>query len=260
MKSYRISHYRILEKLGAGGMGEVYKAYDETLDRPVALKILPPDLVGDEDRLRRFVQEAKSASKLNYPHIITIYEIGEAKSEVAEAHAVESNRKPKETEAGPLVSLAHETSIHYIAMEYIEGETLHAKIYGDESRLSKSLEYLLQVADGLAKAHAAGIVHRDLKPNNIMINKDGFAKILDFGLAKLVETAKELMKPPEGELAGAATVLMDTVNRALSWGRSGICRLSKPKAKRSITNQIFLLLVASSMKLPRAIGLSKAIH
>ena len=184
MNSYRISHYTILAKLGAGGMGEVYKAHDTILDRPVALKILPLELVEDADRLQRFIQEAKSASALNHPHIITIYEVGAARAEVIEARS-----KAKDTNAptGDLVSVARETPIQYIAMEFIEGETLTAKIHRDQSNLRKLLEYLVQTADGLTKAHAAGIVHRDLKPDNVMINGDGYAKILDFGLAKLVE-------------------------------------------------------------------------
>ncbi|HTG91400.1 MAG TPA: serine/threonine-protein kinase [Pyrinomonadaceae bacterium] len=184
MNAYRISHYTILAKLGAGGMGEVYKAHDTILDRPVALKILPLELVENADRLRRFIQEAKSASALNHPHIITIYEVGEAKAEFVEA---KPDAKDTNAPTGELVSVARETPIHYIAMEYIEGETLTAKIHRDQTGLRKSLEYLAQTADGLTKAHAAGIVHRDLKPDNIMINGDGYAKILDFGLAKLVE-------------------------------------------------------------------------
>jgi serine/threonine protein kinase len=184
MNAYRISHYTILAKLGAGGMGEVYKAHDTTLDRPVALKILPLELMKDADRLRRFIQEAKSASALNHPHIITIYEVGEARAESVEA---KPETKKIDAQTGPLVSLARETPIQYIAMEFIEGETLTAKIQRNQTGLRKLLEYLVQTADGLTKAHAAGIVHRDLKPDNVMINGDGFAKILDFGLAKLVE-------------------------------------------------------------------------
>jgi serine/threonine protein kinase len=184
MNAYRISHYTILAKLGAGGMGEVYKAHDTILDRPVALKILPLELVENADRLRRFIQEAKSASALNHPHIITIYEVGEAKAEFIEARP---EAKDTNDATGDLVSVARETPIHYIAMEFIEGETLTARIHRDQTNLRKLLEYLVQTADGLTKAHAAGIVHRDLKPDNVMINGDGYAKILDFGLAKLVE-------------------------------------------------------------------------
>ena len=150
-----ISHYRIIAPLGAGGMGEVYKAQDTTLDRTVALKILPPDVVKNDERVRRFVQEAKSASSLNHPNIITIHEIGRS------------------------------DEIHYIAMELVDGVTLKRKIHAADSDLRTLLSYLAQAADGLAKAHAAGIIHRDLKPENVMITRDGFAKVLDFGLAKL---------------------------------------------------------------------------
>ena len=184
MNAYRISHYTILAKLGAGGMGEVYKAHDTILDRPVALKILPLELAENADRLRRFIQEAKSASALNHPHIITIYEVGEARAEFVEA---KPGAKDTSASTGDLVSVARETPIQYIAMEFIEGETLTAKIHRDQNNLRKLLEYLVQTADGLTKAHAAGIVHRDLKPDNVMITGDGYAKILDFGLAKLVE-------------------------------------------------------------------------
>jgi serine/threonine protein kinase len=208
VNSYWISHYSILEKLGAGGMGEVYKAHDTTLDRPVALKILPPNLVADQDRLRRFVQEAKSASALNHPHIITIYEIGEAKPQTTDRTTSGPEGRASGGEPGAFLSLASETPIHYIAMEYIEGETLHHKIHRSKATLRKLLEYLVQAADGLAKAHAAGIIHRDLKPDNIMINKDGYSKVLDFGLAKLIEPIREQAQPAQGDLEEAATALM----------------------------------------------------
>ena len=155
-KNKLIAHYRILELLGAGGMGAVYKAHDEKLDRIVALKLLPPDAVSNEDRRRRFLQEARAASALNHPHILTIYEIGEVDS------------KP------------------YIAMEYIQGQTLRQKIAARSLSISTALEIAIQVAEGLSKAHEHGIVHRDLKPENLMITRDGYAKILDFGLAKLI--------------------------------------------------------------------------
>jgi len=200
MNAYRISHYTILAKLGAGGMGEVYKAHDTILDRPVALKILPLELVENADRLRRFIQEAKSASALNHPHIITIYEVGEARAEVVEARP---EAKHTNAPTGDLVSVARETPIQYIAMEFIEGETLTAKIHRDQTNLRKLLEYLVQTADGLTKAHAAGIVHRDLKPDNVMINGDGYAKILDFGLAKLVEPPPANTEQDSDEVATA---------------------------------------------------------
>jgi serine/threonine protein kinase/Tol biopolymer transport system component len=164
-----ISHYRIISPLGEGGMGEVYLARDETLERSVALKVLPPELIKNEERLRRFVQEAKSASSLSHPHIVTIYEIGEA--EVRPGDDGEPSG----------------ASIHFIAMELISGATLKEKIHGEKTDLRTLLRYLAQAAEGLAKAHSAGIVHRDLKPENIMISRDGYAKVLDFGLAKLTE-------------------------------------------------------------------------
>src|SRR6185503_5154046 len=160
----QIAHYRIVGPLGAGGMGEVYLAQDQTLERNVALKILPPELVRSEDRVRRFVREAKSASSLNHPNIITIYEIGEDRV-----------RTPEGEGAGAAESGS--TSVHFISMELVSGETLTTKIHHDKTDLRTLLGYLAQAAEGLAKAHAAGIVHRDLKPGNIMVSKDGFAKV-----------------------------------------------------------------------------------
>src|ERR1051325_6966164 len=138
-------------------MGEVYLAEDTRLHRNVALKILPPDLAANKDRMRRFEQEATAAAALNHPNVAHIYEIGES------------------------------DGVNFIAMEFIDGVTLRAKIHQEETDLRRLLRYLQHVAEGLAKAHAAGIVHRDLKPDNIMITRDGYAKILDFGLAKLLE-------------------------------------------------------------------------
>ena len=154
-----LSHYRIVSKIGAGGMGEVYLAEDTKLNRKVALKILPPEFSADKERMRRFVQEAQAAAALNHPHIAHVYEISEA------------------------------DSTHFIAMEFVDGTTLRDMIHRERTELKRILKYLTQVAEGLAKAHAAGIVHRDLKPENIMVSRDGYAKILDFGLAKLVGPA-----------------------------------------------------------------------
>jgi Tol biopolymer transport system component len=151
-------------------MGEVYLAKDETLERNVALKVLPPELVRSEERIRRFVLEAKSASSLNHPHIVTIYEVGEDA-----VHGADGD------ETGE--------TVHYIAMELVSGKTLGALIHQEKTDLRTLLGYLAQAAEGLAKAHAAGIVHRDLKPGNIMVTTDGYAKVLDFGLAKLTERA-----------------------------------------------------------------------
>jgi eukaryotic-like serine/threonine-protein kinase len=150
-----ISHYRIISKIGAGGMGEVYLAEDTRLDRKAALKILPPDFAQDSERMRRFVQEAKAASALNHPNIITIYEIGESEG------------------------------THYIAMEFIEGETLQTNLKNQSLDLKSTLETAVQVVSALDAAHRAGIVHRDIKPENVMIRADGLVKILDFGIAKL---------------------------------------------------------------------------
>lgn len=159
----RVSRFTILRPLGAGGMGEVYEAKDDALDRSVAVKILPPDLVASPDRLRRFTQEAKSASGLSHPHIVAIHEIGESKLH------------------------ADGRSVHFIAMELVSGVTLREKMRGGQTPMKNVLRWMSQVADALAKAHAAGIVHRDLKPDNVMISNDGWAKVLDFGLAKLTQ-------------------------------------------------------------------------
>src|SRR5262245_31490990 len=164
-----ISHYRVVGPLGAGGMGEVYRATDQSLERDVALKVLPPALVQSEERVRRFTLEARSASTLNHPHIVTIYEIGE-------------DRVRGDGAAEPSSG-----SLHYIAMELVSGTTLAAKIHEERADLKALLGWLAQAAEGVAKAHAAGIVHRDLKPGNIMVSSDGYAKVLDFGLAKLTE-------------------------------------------------------------------------
>jgi serine/threonine-protein kinase len=153
----RLGRYVIRSKIGAGGMGEVYLAEDTQLQRKVAVKILPAEIASHKDRMRRFVQEAQAAAALNHPNIAHIYEIGET------------------------------DGLNFIAMEFVDGHTLGELIHGSQTDLRKLLRYLQHVAEGLWKAHAAGIVHRDLKPDNIMITRDGHAKILDFGLAKLIE-------------------------------------------------------------------------
>src|SRR4026209_1681 len=146
-----IAHYRIMEPIGAGGMGAVYKAYDTKLQRVVALKLPPSEYISQQDRRRRFFQEARAASALNHPHILTVYEVGE------------DDGKP------------------YIAMEYLEGETLRQKIKSGSLDLKASLYISIQISEGLGKAHEVGIIHRDLKPENLMIRRDGYAKILRFG-------------------------------------------------------------------------------
>jgi Tol biopolymer transport system component/predicted Ser/Thr protein kinase len=156
----RLLHYEVLEKLGEGGMGVVYKARDTRLDRFVALKVLPPEKVSDPDRKRRFIQEAKAASALNHPSIITIHDID------------------------------HVDGTDFIGMEYVAGKTLSELIPRKGMRLNEVLKYSVQIADALAAAHAAGIVHRDLKPANVMVTQNGLVKVLDFGLAKLTERAE----------------------------------------------------------------------
>ena len=154
----RLGRYEIRSQLGAGGMGEVYLAQDTKLDRKVALKILPPKLAEDKDRMSRFVREAKFASALNHPNIITIHEVGEI------------------------------DGTYFIATEFIEGETLKTRLQRESPSLKSILEIALQVASALDVAHRAGIVHRDIKPDNIMVRHDGIVKVLDFGLVKLTAT------------------------------------------------------------------------
>jgi eukaryotic-like serine/threonine-protein kinase len=174
-----LSHYNIVSKLGAGGMGEVYLAQDMKLDRKVALKILPSDWASNPDRMRRFVQEAKAAAALNHPNIAHIYEIGSSSATQGSGPVVKEGSDPSSVITGNVV--------HFIAMEFIDGQTLRKKIHQERTELRKLLRFLQHAAEGLARAHAAGIVHRDLKPDNIMVTRDGHAKILDFGLAKLIE-------------------------------------------------------------------------
>jgi hypothetical protein len=198
-----VARYRLLSLLGAGGMGEVYLARDEALGRSVALKILPPELVRNEERVRRFVQEAKAASSLSHPHIVAIHEIGEA--EVRPERGAEDAAGAS---AGPA------THVHFIAMELVSGRTLRDLIHKDRTDLQTLVRHLAQAAEGLAKAHAAGIVHRDLKPENIMVSSDGYAKVLDFGLAKLTEAgggADLTTAPTELARTTAAGVILGTV-------------------------------------------------
>src|SRR5438128_351192 len=154
-----IGHYRISESIGAGGMGEVYLATDITAGRKAALKLLPLRFTGDAERLRRFQQEAHAVVGLNHPNILTVYEVGE------------------------------DHSTHYIASELIEGETLRQRLMRGPMQLSEAVDVAVQVASALAAAHQAGIVHRDIKPENIMLRPDGYVKVLDFGIAKLAESA-----------------------------------------------------------------------
>ncbi len=171
-----LGHYRIDSKLGEGGMGVVYRAFDTHLDRAVAIKVLRPDATASPDRKRRFVLEAKSASALNHPGIIHIYDIDTA-----------------DLPEGP---------IEFIAMEFVPGKTLDQCIGRSGLSLKDTLKFGIQIADALARAHAAGIVHRDLKPGNIIVGDDGRVKLLDFGLAKLTEKSEG---DPDGLTATMAT-------------------------------------------------------
>src|ERR1041385_8328339 len=169
MELESISRYKILEKLGSGGMGDVYLAEDTKLGRKVALKLLAQELTQNRDRLSRFDQEAFAASGLNHPNILTIYELGD--------------------EAGR----------HFIATEYIEGQTLRKRLHTTPMEIVEVLDVAIQVAGALEEAHAAGIIHRDIKPENIMIRRNGHVKVLDFGLAKLTER-------PESDLTDTEAV------------------------------------------------------
>src|SRR6266480_3472485 len=154
-----IGHYKISEPIGTGGMGEVYLATDVIAGRKAALKLLPLRFTGDTGRLNRFQHEAHAVVALNHPNILTVYEIGE------------------------------DHSIHYIASELIEGETLRQRLMRGRIELSEAVEIAIQVASALAAAHEAGIVHRDINPGNIMLRPDGYVKVVDFGIAKLAESA-----------------------------------------------------------------------
>lgn len=154
----RLGPYEILSAIGAGGMGEVYRARDIRLDRTVALKVLPQHLSGNAERRQRFEREARIISKLNHPYICVLHDIG------------------------------HEGGTDFLVMEYLEGESLAERLRRGALPLAEVLRYAIQIVDGLAKAHQHGVVHRDLKPGNIIITGDGLVKVLDFGLATVRET------------------------------------------------------------------------
>ena len=180
----QIGHYQVLSSIGRGGMGEVFLAQDTALGRKVALKLLRSDFTRNEERLRRFRQEARAASALNHPNILTIHEIGQ------------------------------DGSLHFMATEYVEGETLRQRIASARMKLGEGLDVAVQVAGALAAAHQVGIVHRDIKPENIMVRRDGYAKILDFGLAKLMErapTSSDSGWPSLGKVETNPGVVMGTV-------------------------------------------------
>src|SRR5688500_2789472 len=178
MQDSKISHYRILEKLGAGGMGEVYLAEDIKLGRKVAIKVLSKEFTTNRDRLNRFEQEACSASALNHPNILTIHEVGE------------------------------DNGSHFIATEYIDGKTLRSHMAGTALEAREFLVIPVQVARAIEEAYGAGIVHVDIKPDNIMVRRNGYVKVLDFGLAKLTEDATD-RTPSDGEASTRVLVQTD---------------------------------------------------
>ncbi len=198
----KLGRYEIRSKIGEGGMGEVYLAEDTQLHRKVALKILTAEFAAHSDRMRRFKQEAMAAAALNHPNIAHIYEVGD------------------------------DQAVHFIAMEFVDGITLRQLIHEPKAELSKLLRHLQHVAEGLAKAHAAGIVHRDLKPDNMMVTRDGHAKILDFGLAKLLEPAK-LSGSGSSELATAIMPQHSTPGAVM-----GTVGYMSPEQAQGKTNEI----------------------
>src|SRR5262245_26356023 len=177
----RVGPYEIRSLLGAGGMGEVFLAHDNRLGREVAIKILPADVAGDADRLRRFEVEARSASQLNHPNILTVYDVGS------------ENGQP------------------YVVTERLEGQTLRDRVSRGPLSEREALELAGQIARGLAAAHGRGIVHRDLKPENVFLTRDGHAKILDYGLAKVSDAAASSQTTVATAYATEPGVIVGTV-------------------------------------------------
>ena len=216
-----IRRFDITRLIARGGMGEVYLAKDAVLGRDLALKILRQDVTRDSDRLERFVLEARAASALNHPHLIAIYDIGE------------SSPKRNGSPVGPPVL--------YIAMELVAGETLRSSLEGKRLGLERTIEFLAQVADALDAAHAAGVTHRDLKPENLMIAEGGYAKVLDFGIAKL---RADLMQGRRRGTSGTDA----PPTAAGSSAHSATCRPSRCRASPPITARTCFRLDASCTK------------
>jgi eukaryotic-like serine/threonine-protein kinase len=189
--------YEILSPLGKGGMGEVYLAEDTRLKRKVALKVLPHEFTSDSERLRRFEQEALTTSALNHPNIITIHEIGTI------------------------------NSTHYITTEFIEGETVRDRVHREKLSLISALDIMIQATSALAAAHEAGIIHRDIKPENIMLRRDGYVKVLDFGIAKLAEKAVSTVTDTE-----APTLVQSTTNTGIVIGTASYMSPEQARGER----------------------------
>src|SRR5438067_11549158 len=191
----RLGPYEIVAPLGAGGMGEVYRAKDPRLGREVAVKVLPASLPNDPDRLRRFEQEARAAGLLNHPNITAVFDIG-----------------------------SHDGA-PYVVSELLEGETLRAELAGDRLAPRKAIDYAIQLAHGLAAAHEKGIVHRDLKPENVFVTRDGRVKILDFGLAKLI-------RPRSGEVDTEAATMHGHTDPGVVLGTVGYMSPEQVRGQR----------------------------
>ncbi len=213
----RLGPYEILSAIGAGGMGEVYKARDTRLDRIVAIKVLPTHLADRAELRERFEREAKTIASLNHPHICTLYDTG------------------------------HQDDIDFLVMEYIEGETLAQRLQRGALPIQQVLQFAIEIADALDKAHRKGITHRDLKPGNIMLTKSG-TKLLDFGLAKLKQEAAPAT--PESQLPTMQKAESQAKER--SWARCNTWRRSKSKPRKWTRARIFLRSARWSTKWPRA--------
>ena len=218
----RLGPYEILSAIGAGGMGEVYRARDTRLERIVAVKVLPVHLADRAELRERFDREARTIASLNHPHICTLYDIGQ------------------------------QDGTDYLVMEYLEGETLAERLKKGPLPLDQVLRYAIEIADALDKAHRKGITHRDLKPGNIMLTKSG-TKLLDFGLAKL----RQETTTPNISLSKLPTANDPSQHKARSWGRSSTWHQNSWKLKKPMPARIFLPLVLSCTRWPLAKRLSR---